>query len=63
MMNRNTAATITIRQLYPHLSDNELAQSEENLDRYLVLMLRIFERLEFEAKTEVDTLTPQTGTL
>ncbi len=36
----------TLRDLYPTLSDEELRQVEENLDRYLELVLQIFERLE-----------------
>jgi len=36
----------TIRDLYPDFNEKELAEAEENLERYLVLVLRIFERLE-----------------
>jgi hypothetical protein len=35
-----------IRELYPHFNDKELAEAEDNLDRYLLLVLRIFERIE-----------------
>lgn len=35
-----------LRDLYPNLSDEELRQAEEHLDRYLELVLRIFELLE-----------------
>lgn len=38
----------TIRDLYPHLTDAELAQAEDNLERYIAVVLRIFERLERE---------------
>ena len=34
----------TIRDLYPHYTENELAEAEDNLERYLTLVLRIFER-------------------
>lgn len=40
--------TPTIKDLYPHLNDEELKIAEENLDRYLALVLRIFERLNPE---------------
>ena len=39
---------ITIRDLYPELSGDELKEAEEKLGRYLELMLRLFERLEQE---------------
>ncbi len=38
----------TIRDLYPNLSPNELAEAEKNLEAYLQIALRIFERLEAE---------------
>ena len=45
-------ATPTIRNLYPHLSEKELMEAEDNLDRYLALVLRIFERVELEANAQ-----------
>lgn len=36
----------TIEELFPHLTEIELAQAEANLDRYLTLVLRIFTRIE-----------------
>ena len=42
--------TPTIRDLYPHLNDEQLAEVEETWDRYLELVLRIFERSESEGK-------------
>lgn len=39
----------TIQDLYPHLTAEERAIAEDNLERYLTLVLRIFERLEAEA--------------
>ena len=38
----------SIRDLYPDFSEKELAEAEDNLDRYLALVLRIFERVELE---------------
>lgn len=35
----------TIRDLYPQLDENQLREAEENLDRYLELTLRIYERI------------------
>ena len=40
---------LTIRELYPHLNDEERALAEENLDQYLLLVLEIFEDIEAEA--------------
>lgn len=53
----------TIRDLYPHLSEGELAKAEENLDRYLEIVLRIFERLEAERQMSEGKLTYPRGTL
>lgn len=39
----------TIHDLYPHLTAEERAIAEDNLERYITLVLRIFERLEAEA--------------
>lgn len=35
---------IDIRDLYPHLSEEQLKEAEENLMRYLAAMVRIYER-------------------
>lgn len=43
----------TIHELYPHLTDEECALAEDNIERYLALVLRIFERLETEAEMEL----------
>lgn len=40
----------TIHELYPQLTEEECAVAKENLKRYLLLVLRIFERLEAEAE-------------
>jgi hypothetical protein len=53
----------TIRDLYPHLSENELAEAEQILERYLTLVLRIFERTDSEANQPAEHLTRYTGTL
>lgn len=55
--------TPTIRDLYPQFTDEELAEAEDNLDQYLTLVLRIFERLELETIPPVEKLTPHAGTL
>ena len=36
----------TIQDLYPNLSPEELTEAEQNLDRYLNVVIGIFERLE-----------------
>ncbi|HEY6803876.1 MAG TPA: hypothetical protein VI306_09885 [Pyrinomonadaceae bacterium] len=45
-MDQKTPETdITIRDLYPDLSDEELLIAERNLERYAELVLRVYERL------------------
>ena len=41
-----TMSRVTIRDLYPDLSQKQLQQAEYNLQQYLELILRIYERLE-----------------
>ena len=36
----------TIRDLYPDFTDEQLAEAEDNLEQYLLLMLRIYERIQ-----------------
>lgn len=54
---------LTIRDLYPNLNEKELAEAEDKLDRYLALVLRIFERMELEADPQVGQLTAGAGTV
>lgn len=51
--------TITIRNLYPYLNDEQLKEAEENLTRYVELVLRIYERIQKdpEASTRFRVLT------
>jgi len=51
---------LTIRDLYPHYTAEELAEAEDNLERYLTLVLRIFERRELE---KLGQLTEDSDTL
>jgi hypothetical protein len=46
----NRKEEITIRDLYPHLSEDQLKEAEENLERYLELVLRIYERIRGDPK-------------
>jgi hypothetical protein len=39
----------TLRQLYPHLSDSQLEEANENLREYVAFALRVFERLEVDS--------------
>lgn len=34
-----------LRRLYPHLSEDELRDADDNLERYLAAILRIHQRL------------------
>jgi hypothetical protein len=38
----------TIRDLYPNYTEQELTEAEDNLERYLKLVLSVFERRELE---------------
>jgi hypothetical protein len=40
----------TLRQRYPHFSDSQLEETNENLRQYVALALRVFERLELDAE-------------
>lgn len=53
--------TVTIRELYPHLNQKELAEAEENLEKYLALVLRIFEHSEPKTNSARCQLTPNPG--
>jgi hypothetical protein len=50
----------TIHDLYPHFTEKELAEAEDNLERYLMLVLRIFERRELQ---KAEQLTEDTDAL
>ena len=39
----------TLRDLYPHLNEQQLAEVEDTFERYLALVWRIFERVEAQA--------------
>ena len=41
---------ITIHDLYPHMSEEELAVAEANLRRYVAVIVRIYDRLQAEGK-------------
>jgi len=41
---------ITIHDLYPHMSEAELHVAEQNLQRYVALVVRVYERLTAEGK-------------
>ena len=53
----------SIRDLYPNLPNDELAEAEDNLKAYLKLVLRIFDRLELSTDRQVEPLAPDLGTL
>jgi hypothetical protein len=48
MTNIPNQKPITIRDLYPHMTDEELVVAEENLKRYVAIIVRIHERLKAE---------------
>jgi len=60
---------ITIKQLYPELSEEELRVAEDNVRRYVAIIWRIYERLKAEGKqwpgidSEDFNLTDSSGSL
>lgn len=44
---------VVLPDLFPHLDEEQLKEAEENLDRYLKLALRIYERI----RTDPDAYT------
>ena len=44
-MTHETDRELTIRDLYPHLSEEQLKEAEENFARYVELELRVYERI------------------
>jgi hypothetical protein len=63
----NPDQEITLRQLYPHLSDSQLEEADETFREYVALALRVFERLELDpdawARFEVLTASRQKLTM
>lgn len=51
----------TIRDLFPHFTNKEVEEAEDIFDRYLALVLRIFDRLELQ--TDAASLTPDADAL
>jgi hypothetical protein len=47
----------TLRDLYPGLTDEQLAEVEHSLERYLALVMRIFNRLESQVDDTASNLT------
>ena len=55
----------TLKELFPQLNDAQLTEAQGNIEQYLLLVLRVFDRLELDAerKPQRGTLTTATGTL
>ena len=39
-------ASLSIRELYPHFTEKQLKEADENLERYIETVLRIYSRTE-----------------
>ena len=39
---------MTMKQLYPELPDGELKVAEENLEQYLAVVIRIYQRISLD---------------
>jgi hypothetical protein len=50
-----TKPVTTIRDLYPHFTDEQLAEAEDAFDQYLGIVLRIFDRLQQEGQLTVNS--------
>lgn len=57
----NDRQTPTLRELYPHLSDEQLVEVEDSLERYLALVLQIAERVEVQTQSPGSNLTHNCG--
>jgi hypothetical protein len=59
MRNPGTDREPRISDLYPELDGNELRRAEDNLDEYIKLILRIYERIRLdpEAHSRFKALT------
>jgi len=51
----------TIRDLYPHFTDEQLAEAENAHEQYLEIVQRIFERLESEGV--IDAILKSSSTI
>lgn len=38
----------TMRELYPHMNDEELQEAEENMTQYAAFLLRMFKRMKMD---------------
>ena len=54
---------ITIRDLYPHFTDEQLKEAEENFKRYIELSIQMYRRIQGdpEAYAQFKALTEQDG--
>lgn len=43
---------IDLKDLYPHLNEEQLKEAEETLEQYLDLVLRIYERIKNDPKEQ-----------
>lgn len=68
----NTQDPVTIRDLYPDFTEEQLEQAESNLRRYIAVMVRIYERILCEQGSEAAkrlaygedlTLSPSSSTI
>ncbi len=61
-MNPDPEILASLRKLYPDLTDEELVLADDNLTRYVALVLRIFERINPQDE-DLPPLTQTNGTL
>lgn len=43
---------IELKDLYPHLTEEQLKETEETIEQYLELVLRIYERIKNDPKEQ-----------
>ena len=53
-MAQSSNGALSLTELYPELSAEELRVAEENIDRYLGVVLRISQRIENDSKALIN---------
>lgn len=43
---------IELKDIYPHLTDEQLKEAEETIEQYLELVMRIYERIKNDPKEQ-----------
>lgn len=55
----NKNSDLTLADLYPDFTEEQLREAEENLERYLAITLRIYERISSDPEAYAQSAIPQ----